>query len=735
MIRRHGRNLDKLSGNPSPSPLPETGEGAEVLSPPLRFGEGAGGRGSLKTRSAVPKPHLEPIDWVLIGSWFATLLAIGLYYRRFAGRSLEHFFLAGRRNSGWANGLSYAGAMLNADVAPAYSGLAAVTGLFICWWYLSRFGIAFFLGAVLFAVFWRRLNLFTTPEFYELRFGGTASSVIRTWVALRSALVAMVAWSGTGLLAMHKIAEPVLGIHDLTTTLLIVLPIVLLSTTLAGYAGVVATAAVHNLIMFIGCAMLCGIVLYQLGGPAELAAQFEQVAGSEGLGALPPIEHGVFPLGAALAWMIGSSIGYGGDTAPLGGAMEGQCLQASRNAREASKMYIVAAVTLFVLLLLVTLPALGAVVEKPELRTGEIDREQAYGFLMAKHLPPGMLGLLFVVMLASVMGTVAGNLNFGSQLLVNDVYRRYVRPRAPDRHYLWVGRAAGLFILCLAVLVVYKVKLIFDVAVFMLQFSAAELPANWAQWWWWRFNSWGRLTASFGAPIILLLVRLLLPGWPWWDQTYLVIALNTGLWMLVTLLTRPDRPEVLDRFYRKGRPLGAWGPVRTRIAAESAATETRSLDGQPAGSASGAGLIVAGLALALVGAAAVMCLVLALSHLYVGHYQAALAELAGFILGASAFFWSYGPYLARLEARAPVEADARAVPAPAGPAATEPDAGRSLAEPAAPGTVVAVASGAYGLLLVLGGLIATHGEGLVFNLLAGAGLIASAAAVWWLGRS
>src|SRR5262249_22540989 len=177
--------------------------------------------------------------------------------------------------------------------------------------------------------------------------------------------------------------------------------------------------------------------------------------------------------------------------ATRGGAMEGQCRQASRNAREASKMYLVAAVTLFVLLLLVTLPALGAVVQWPGLRTGAIDREQAYGFLMAQHLPPGLLGLLFVVMLASVMGTVAGNLTFGGQVLVNDVYRRYVRPQASDQHYLWVGRAAGLLILCLAVLVVYKVTLIFDVAVFMLQFSAGELPANWAQWWWWRFNSWG----------------------------------------------------------------------------------------------------------------------------------------------------------------------------------------------------------------------------------------------------
>ncbi len=685
----------------------------------------------------MPAARLEAIDWVVIASWFVTLLLIGLYYRRFAGQSLDHFFLGGRRNSGWANGLSYAAAMLNADVAPAYSGLTVATGAFICWWYLSRFGLAFFLGAVLFAVFWRRLNLFTTPEFYELRFGGLASRVIRTWVALRSSLIAMVAWSGTGLLAMYKLAEPVLRLDTLepvqrlagwlardgsvtpeqaaqqvgkTATLLLVVPIVLVYTGLAGYAGVVATAAVHNLIMFVGSAVLCAIVLYQLGGPGPLAAALERVAGPEAVSVWPPVEHGIFPLAAAVAWMVGSSIGYGGDTAPMGGAMEGQCLQASRNAREASKMYIAAAVTLFVLLLLITLPALGAVVEWPWLRDPMADREQAYGLLMARHLPAGLLGLVFVVMLASVMGTVSSNLTFGAQVLVNDVYRRYVRPTASDRHYLWVGRLAGLFILALAILMVYNVSLIFSVAVFMLQFSAAELPANWAQWWWWRFNSWGRLAASFGAPAFLLLVRLRLPGWAWWDQTYLVIALNTGLWLLVTMATQPDAPAVLARFYRRAQPLGAWGPV--------AAAE----EGQPA---AGFGLISFGLVLAVVGAAAVMLLVLAMTELYVGRYGVALVELAGAVGAGVAFWKSYGPYLDRLERRAPPAAELGKEAGGAAAADTE---------PAPAGVVVAMATAAYGLLILVAGLCWTDGTARLWNVAAGAGLVACAAAVWRLGR-
>src|SRR5262249_46375599 len=106
-----------------------------------------------------------------------------------------------------------------------------------------------------------------------------------------------------------------------------------------------------------------------------------------------------------------------------------------------------------------------------------------------------------------------------------------------------------------------------------------------------------------------------------------------------------------------------------------------------------------------------------------------------FAVGASVFFWSYGPYLDRLERRAPVEPSLKPVSEPHGQPEPEPAARPRAAEPVAPGTVVALASGAYGLLLVLGGLLGTQGEGLVFNLLAGAALIASAVGVWWLGRS
>src|SRR6476620_8497796 len=112
---------------------------------------------------------MSSLDLTIVAAYLFLMLAIGLPYRRLAGRSVP----------GWLNGVSYSAALVSADAATAYGGLAVVTGAFVCWWYLSRFGLALFVGAVLFAVFWRRLRLFTSIEFYELRFGGKPAALMR----------------------------------------------------------------------------------------------------------------------------------------------------------------------------------------------------------------------------------------------------------------------------------------------------------------------------------------------------------------------------------------------------------------------------------------------------------------------------------------------------------------------------------------------------------------------------
>ena len=86
--------------------------------------------------------ELQAIDYAVMAVYMLVLLAMGALLRRRAGTDMESYFLAGRKMPGWLNGCSYAATCLNADVAPAYCGMTVITGVFICWWYLSRFGLA-----------------------------------------------------------------------------------------------------------------------------------------------------------------------------------------------------------------------------------------------------------------------------------------------------------------------------------------------------------------------------------------------------------------------------------------------------------------------------------------------------------------------------------------------------------------------------------------------------------------
>lgn len=522
------------------------------------------------------------LDYAVILIYLAMMLGIGLYYRRFASENLDNFFLAGRSVPGWLNGISYSAALVSADSACGYGGLAAVTGVFVCWWYLSRFGFALFVGAVLFAVFWRRMGLFTSLEFYEVRFSGRPAALMRFWVAFRTSFIAMPAWTGVTLLAACKIMEPVAGMSK-TATLGWVVPVSFLYVFLAGYKGVVVSNLIQMVIFSIGTLAVALLTLSHFGGPSALAEQLVSAYGAAGTQALqlvPPVEHDIFPLAAAIAWMLGQTVGYGGDAAPMGGAVEGQRILSTRTAREAVVMYVVTAVTMFTFVMLVSLPCVTAPLLWPELRTGGYDRELAYGLLMKEMLPHGLLGLAIAGLLAGVMSTVSDNLNFGGQVMVSDLYHRWIAPQATERHLIHAGRVCMLLILTMALLVVYRVEFMFDVAVFMLQLSAAELPANWAQWWWWRFNGKARIAASFGGAAIFCIVvlgpkALVLAGVEgaealeiaWWWQTFLVMGLTTALWFSVALLTEPEPDALLNSFYLRVHPLGSWGPVKQRIMA------------------------------------------------------------------------------------------------------------------------------------------------------------------------
>lgn len=570
--------------------------------------------------------QISTIDLIILGGYLAAVLILGFLFSRFSLKGAENFFLGGRKLPGWANGISYAATSMNADVPAAYCGMMATTGVFLAWFYLSRFGLALMIGGILFAVFWRKLKFFTAPEFYSLRFGKGIGSIVRVWVATRSAFIAMVAWTGAGLLGIHKITGQVLG-WDIYTTLLITVPVVFIYVYFAGLAGVIATDIFQAIIMVVANIILVVAVLNHFGGPAELGGALEARFGSDVISNFPPINDERLGIIALLAWGIGTTVGYGGDTSPMSGAVEGQRLLSCRSTREAANMYFTTALALFLLLLLLTLPALGGILIWPEMRVGQEDPELIYGRLLSTFLGPGLLGLALAGLTASVMSTVSSNLNFGGQVIANDVYKHLIKKDADEKRMIAVGRIVMALIMTLSIIVALSADSLIGIAVFMLGLSSAELSANWAQWWWWRFNKWGRLAATFGGPVFFLLAKL------YWEHTlpeeglfrvgYLSVLsgifLTTIFWVAVTLLTKPDDERTLQNFYDRARPLGFWEPMRKKRPGQL----TRPKD-----------MILQGFWLAFLGFASLCFLFLGLSDLFVGRFEAgALLISAAIALG------------------------------------------------------------------------------------------------------
>lgn len=563
--------------------------------------------------TTIPTVGFHFIDYLIMSVYLLGLLAMGWYFRRFANENLENYFLGGRKLSGWMSGASYAVTCMNADVAPAYCGMTVITGVWIYWWYVSRFGLALMIGAVLFAVSWRRLKIFTSPAFYERRFGGAPASLMRSWVSLRSAFIAVVAWTGAGLLGMTKVSEGLLG-WERWETMVWFLPVLVVYVMLSGYMGVIASDLIQTGILILSSVILAGLVWADFGGPSGLLAALSTQFGESVTQWHPPGSHELLGITGVIVWMIGTAVGYGGDLAPMGGAMEGQRLLSCKNGWEASKMYVWTLVVLFLMLSLLTLPALGAMLHWPGLTDGSINKELAYGMLLGHYLPTGLLGLAFVAMMASIMSTVDSNMNFGAQVFIHDIYQRFIRPDASMESLLRIGKWVMLVILALALWVATYAENVIDIAVFMLGLSSAELTANWGQWWWWRFNGPARLAASFGGPLIFLfnkfvLFRFLIDAGP--DSTYIVIlssiVMTAILWIVVALYTRPEPEEKLMAFYREARPMGWWGPV------------ARACGETPRDSS----MIVSGFGIAFLGFLMLVAGTIGFSHLYIGRWEVA----------------------------------------------------------------------------------------------------------------
>jgi hypothetical protein len=99
---------------------------------------------------------------------------------------------------------------------------------------------------------------------------------------------------------------------------------------------------------------------------------------------------------------------------------------------------------------------------------------------------------------------------------------------------------------------------------------AFVLPLSWLRFFWWRLNIFGEASALLlGLPLSYFVwFRLGFSNetiHPFWQGFLLLFCSGMFVIVTVSLLTRPEAAETLEKFYRLCRPPGLWKPVAAKL--------------------------------------------------------------------------------------------------------------------------------------------------------------------------
>ena len=514
---------------------------------------------------------LTGLDWLVIALYFLASLAIGLAFARRAGQSAEEYFLSDRKLPWWLAGTSMVATTFAADTPLAVTGLTVKHGIAGNWLWWS-FVMSGMLTVFFYARLWRRAGVMTDAEFAELRYAGRPAAFLRGFRACYLAIPINCVIMGWVTHAMATILGLSMGVDKWQATVAL-FAVTAFYSALSGLWGVVVTDFFQFILAMAGSIALAVFALGAVGGlsglQAGLGARFKDEAP---VALLPDLDSAWMP---ALTFFVYVAVNWWASwypgAEPGGGGYVAQRILATRNERHALLAALWFNLAHYVLR---PWPWILVALCSMLLYPGLANPEEGYVRVMVDHLPPVWRGFLLAAFFAAYMSTISTHLNWGASYLVNDVYRRYVRPAAPAAHYASIGRWATLGMMVVAGVITYYLRSVEGAWKLLLAIGAGTGLVYLLRWYWWRINAWSEVTAMAAAFVLSLALQFgagLDPDRPrefaW--LMLLTVAGTTAAWVAVTYLTAPEPTEHLRRFYERVRPGGrGWTAIAGRAALE-----------------------------------------------------------------------------------------------------------------------------------------------------------------------
>ncbi|WP_417558292.1 sodium:solute symporter family protein [Mesoflavibacter zeaxanthinifaciens] len=505
---------------------------------------------------------LSTLDWVIIAFFLILFAGIGIFVSKQAGKDTKSFFLSSRNMPWWLLGVSMVATTFAADTPGLVTELVRTNGVSgnWVWWAMLLTGM---LTVFFYARLWRKSGITTDLEFYELRYSGKTASFLRGFRAIYLGVIFNIITMAGVCLAGAKIANILLGISQ-EEMLLYASIIVVVYSTLGGLKGVLITDFIQFIIAMVGSiwATIYIVNIPEIGGINNLLtnenvvdklAFFPDFSNTEAL-----ITLLIIPL--AVQWW---STWYPG-AEPGGGGYIAQRMLAAKNEKHATWATLFFNVAHYAirpwpwvvvgLASIVVFPNLDTISETfPNLTKQMQGHDVAYAAMMT-YLPAGLIGIVLTSLIAAFMSTISTQLNWGSSYIVNDFYKRFLKPDATEKQQVLVGRISTVLLMLCAALFSFYLQSAADVFNLLLQIGAGTGLLFILRWFWSRINPYSEIAAMIISFLIAVFFFIngkldtpLVTIAGYW-QLVLGVVITTIGWIIVTLLTQPTDAKTLATF-------------------------------------------------------------------------------------------------------------------------------------------------------------------------------------------
>ncbi|WP_339916065.1 sodium:solute symporter family protein [Yeosuana marina] len=556
---------------------------------------------------------MDIIDLSIIICYVLLTVGVGVWISKKASKGLDHYFLGGKSIKWYYLGLSNGSGMFDISGTAWMVGILFLYGVksFMFMWLWPIWNQIFVM--MFLAVWIRRSKVMTGSEWILTRFGndraGKASHIIVAIFAIVSA-IGFIAYFFEGIGKFLTVILPWdLTLHLGQTVLfnseqsyaLIIIFLTTVYTVKGGMFSVVATEVLQYGIMVIAGLLVAGYTLIHFTDiqiTSVISEEWKNVFFGWELDEQWSSKYQVFNnlIDSEGYKMFGALVGmslFKGFFASIAGPTPSYDLQrilSTKSVKEAAYMSGFTNLILFIprYLLIAGIVVIALVTLTPEMASNTalsgVDLEILLPKIINFHVPIGIKGLLLAGLLAAFMSTFSAFVNAGPAYIVNDIYKKYFKPKATSEHYIKISHIASFVVVGLGVFMGFFADSINSLTLWITSsLFGGYVAANFLKWVWWRFNGWGYFWGMFSGLVIASLQFVL-------DQNKGSFASGTFFHhlselqaiylfpiifgvsimgsLLGTFLTKPTNMDVLKSFYTNVRPWGFWKPVCKTLKSE-----------------------------------------------------------------------------------------------------------------------------------------------------------------------